>query len=133
VAATSANIVANILQNPNAPVNVRSAGWCSDWPSGSSWMPPEFQSTDIATSGFGSNYSAFSNKAVDARMNAIQLLPLAKQPAAWNALDKLIQTKYFPVIVTGYGGDAMMRGSRVMGDNDDDTLGMPTFKDMWVK
>jgi peptide/nickel transport system substrate-binding protein len=95
-------------------------------------MPPEFQSTDIATSGFGSNYAAFNNKSVDDRINAIQLLPLDQQPAAWNALDKEIQTKYFPVIVTGYGGDAMMRGSRVGGFNDDNTLGMPTFKDMFI-
>ena len=132
VATTSANYVANILTNPNAPVNVRSVGWCSDWPSGSSWMPPEFQSTDIKTEGFGSNYAAFSSKAVDNRITQIQLLPLSQQPAAWNALDKEIQTKYFPVVVTGYGGTAMMRGSRVQGFNNDDTLGMPTWKDMWL-
>jgi peptide/nickel transport system substrate-binding protein len=132
VATTSANYVANYLQNPSASVNVRSSTWCSDWPSGSSWMPPEFQTTDIAGSGFGANYAAFSNKAIDNRMRQIQLLPLDQQPAAWNALDEEIQKKYFPVVVTGYGGDAMMRGSKVHGFNDDDTLGMPTFKDMWV-
>jgi len=132
VASTSANIVQDILQNPSADVNVRSAGWCSDWPSGSSWMPPEFQTTDIAASGFGSNYAAFSNAAVDNRMSEIQLLPLSKQAAAWNALDKEIQTKYFPLIVTGYGGDAMMRGSKVQSFNDDNALGMPTFKDLWL-
>jgi peptide/nickel transport system substrate-binding protein len=132
VASTSANYVSDILQNPNAAVNVRTSTWCSDWPSGSSWMPPEFQTTDLAHSGFGANYAAFSNKAIDARMNQIQLLPLAQQPAAWNALDKEIETKYYPVIPIGYGGDAMMRGSRVMNFNDDDTLGMPTFKDMWI-
>jgi peptide/nickel transport system substrate-binding protein len=132
VATTSANYVANYLTNPKAPINVRSVGWCSDWPSGSSWMPPEFQSTDIKTSGFGSNYAAFSNKSVDNRMNQIQLLSQRAQPAAWNALDKLIQTKYFPVVVTGYGGVAMMRGSKVHGFYDDNTFGMPTWKDMWL-
>ena len=125
--------MADVLTNPKAPVNVRSVGWCSDWPSGSSWMPPEFQSTDIATSGFGSNYAAFNNKAVDARINAIQLLPLKEQPGAWNALDKTIQTKYYPVIVTGYGGVAMMRGSKVMNMVDDTTFGMPEWKDMWIQ
>ena len=132
VATTSANYVADILTNPKADVNVRSVGWCSDWPSGSSWMPPVFQTTDIATSGFGSNYAAFSSQAVDDRMTQIQLLPLSQQPAAWNALDKTIQEKYFPVIVTGYGGVAMMRGSKVHGFNNDDTFGMPTWKDMWI-
>ena len=132
VATTSANIVANILTNPNAPVNVRSSGWCSDWPSGSSWMPPEFGTTDIAKDGFGSNNAAFSNASVDQRMADIQLLKLDQQPGAWNALDKEIQTKYFPVIVTGYGGSAMMRGSKVEGFHDDTTFGMPTWKDMWI-
>jgi peptide/nickel transport system substrate-binding protein len=132
VATTSANYVADILTNPKADVNVRSVGWCSDWPSGSSWMPPEFQTTDIATSGFGSNYAAFSNKAVDDRINQIQLLPLDKQPAAWNALDKEIQLKYYPVVVTGYGGVAAMRGSKVHEDMVDATFGEPYWKNLWL-
>ena len=28
----------------------------------------------------------------------------------------MIQTRYFPVVVTGYGGVAMMRGSKVHND-----------------
>ena len=132
VATTSANSVADVLDNPSADVNVRAASWCSDWPSGSSWIPPLFQTTDIAHVGFGSNFTAFSNKAVDDRINEIQLLPLKEQPAAWNALDKEIQTKYFPAIATGYSGAAMMRGSSVHGMYVDGTLGMPTWKDMWV-
>jgi peptide/nickel transport system substrate-binding protein len=132
VATTSANYVNDILTNPKAPVNMRSVGWCSDWPSGSSWMPPEFQSTDIKTEGFGSNYEAFSSKVVDDKIKAVQLLPLSKQPAAWNALDKFIMTKYFPVILTGYGAAAMMTGTKVMNFHDDTVFGMPTWKDMWL-
>ncbi len=132
VATTIANYVADYLTNPKAPVNVRSVGWCSDWPSGSSWMPPQFQTTDIATSGFNANYAAFSNKSIDQQMSQIPTLPIDKQAAAWNAMDKTIQTKYFPVVVTGYGGTAMMRGSRVNGFHNDGTFGMPTWKDMWI-
>jgi peptide/nickel transport system substrate-binding protein len=132
VATTSAQI-STMIADPNAPINVRSVGWCSDWPSGASWMPPEFQTTDIKGSGLGSNYEAFSNKSVDNQMTKIQNLPLAQQPAAWNALDKTIQTKYFPIVVTGYGGIALPRGSNVQNFNDDTTGGMPTWKDMWLK
>ena len=32
--------------DPNTKINVRSAGWCSDWPTGGSWFPPLFQSTE---------------------------------------------------------------------------------------
>ena len=94
--------------------------------------PPLFQSTDIAKAGFGSNFAAFSSKAVDDRIDAIPQLLLTEQPPAWNALDKLIQTKYFPVVVTGYGGVAMMRGSKVHNVFDDPTFGMPTWKDIWI-
>jgi len=65
-------------------------------------------------------------------MNAIQTMPLDKQAAAWNALDKQIMQKYFPLFPTYYTGIAQAHGSKIMGDNDDSTLGMPTFKDIWV-
>jgi peptide/nickel transport system substrate-binding protein len=114
-------------------INVRSAGWCSDWPSGSTWMPPVLGSTNPDTShSFGSNYAAFSNKAADNKMNAIQQLPLDQQADAWNALDKQIATRYFPLFTTYYAGIAQAHGSKINGDNDDNTLGMPTWKDMWV-
>jgi peptide/nickel transport system substrate-binding protein len=132
VASTSANYATDILGDPKAPVNVRAVGWCSDWPSGATWIPPTFQTTNIKSEGLGANYEAFSSKLVDNKIKSIQLLPVSKQPAAWNALDKLIMTKYFPVVLTGYGGSAMMRGTKVEGMNDDKTNGMPTWKDMWI-
>jgi peptide/nickel transport system substrate-binding protein len=119
--------------NVNEDINVRSAGWCSDWPSGSTWIPTIYGSTHIATShSFGTNYAAFSNPSVDKQINAVQKLPLKKQPAAWNAMDKNIMKKYFPLFPTYYTGIAQAHGSKIMGDNDDNTLGMPTWKDMWI-
>jgi peptide/nickel transport system substrate-binding protein len=132
VPTTTANYTA-ARDNVNEGINVRSAGWCSDWPSGSTWMPPVLGSTHVDTShSFGSNYSAFSNKQADNKMDAIQKMPLDQQAAAWNALDKQIATKYFPLFTTYYTGIAQAHGSHIMGDNDDNTLGMPTWKDMWI-
>ena len=114
-------------------INVRSAGWCSDWPSGSTWLPTVLGSTDPDKShSLGANFSAFGNKAADNQMDAIQTMPLEKQADAWNALDKQIATKYFPLFTTYYTGIAQAHGSKIMGDNDDNTLGMPTWKDIWV-
>jgi peptide/nickel transport system substrate-binding protein len=132
VETTETKYFPRILKNPQAPVDIRYLGWCSDWPSGSSWFPEIFHSTDIASVGFGSNYAAFSSKLVDDRIEAIPQLLLSEQAPAWNALDKLIQTRYFPVVVTGYGGVAMMRGSKVHNVLDDTTFGMPTWKDIWL-
>ena len=65
-------------------------------------------------------------------MAAIQQMPLDRQPAAWNALDKQVATKYFPLFTTYYGGIAEAHGSKIEGDFDDDTLGMPTWKNIWI-
>ena len=44
--ARSPNYVAD-RDDVNGDINMRSYGWCSDWPSGSTWVPPIFQSTDL--------------------------------------------------------------------------------------
>ncbi len=132
VPTTTANYVA-ARDNTSEDINVRSAGWCSDWLSGSTWLPPVLGSTNPdKTHSFGSNYAAFSNKAADSQMDAIQKMPLAQQATAWNNLDRNIAKKYFPLFTTYYTGIAQAHGSKINGDNDDNTLGMPTWKDMWV-
>ena len=132
VPTTTANYVA-ARDNTSEDINVRSAGWCSDWPSGSTWLPTVFGSTDPTKShSFGTNYSAFGNKAMDDKMDAIQKMPLEKQADAWNALDKQIMTKYFPLFPTYYTGIAQAHGSKVNGDFDDNTVGMPTWKNIWL-
>ena len=132
VPTTTANYT-TARDNTSEDINVRSAGWCSDWPSGSTWLPTLFANTNPdKTHSFGTNYSTFTNKSVQNQMDAIQKMPLAKQADAWNALDKQIATKYFPLFTTYYTGIAQAHGSKINGDNDDNTLGMPTWKDIWV-
>jgi peptide/nickel transport system substrate-binding protein len=122
-----------VRDDVNADINIRSAGWCSDWPSGATWIPPLLANTDPSHSGtFGQNYAAFDNKSVDNQMGAIQKLPLAQQADAWNNLDKSIAKKYFPLFPTYYGGITEAHGSRIQGMSDDNTLGMPTWKDIWI-
>jgi peptide/nickel transport system substrate-binding protein len=132
VPTTTANYVA-ARDNTKEDINVRSAGWCSDWPSGSTWLPTLFANTKPDTSNsFGTNYSTFTNTSVQNQMDAIQRMPLDKQAAAWNALDKQIATKYFPLFTTYYTGIAQAHGSKIQGDYDDNTLGMPTWKNIWI-
>ena len=131
VATTLAKLVAD-RDDINGDINMRSYGWCSDWPSGATWIPPIFQSTDLEEVGFGTNESAFNNPEVDAKIDAIFELPAEEQPAAWNDLEKEIMTTYLPVIPRYYGGVAQMHGSQIEGMNIDNTQGMPTFRDMWV-
>ncbi|HRD61211.1 MAG TPA: ABC transporter substrate-binding protein, partial [Nocardioides sp.] len=60
VATTLADSVAD-RDDVNGDINMRSYGWCSDWPSGATWVPPIFQSTDLEEVGFGTNEAAFNN------------------------------------------------------------------------
>jgi peptide/nickel transport system substrate-binding protein len=114
-------------------INVRSASWCSDWPSGSTWLPTVYANTDANKTGsLGANYSVFSNKSVAKKIDEIQLMPLSEQPSAWNDLDKEVMTRYFPLFPTYYGGVVMAHGSRVKGMYDDSALGMPTWNTMWI-
>jgi len=119
-------------ENVNSPINIRAYGWCSDWPSGSTWIPPILGSTDIKTVGFGANQAAFSEPSVDAQIKTTEKAPISQQPTLWNNLDKSIMTKYFPVIPQWYTGIAQAHGSKIQGHYDDNTLGMPTWKDIWV-
>jgi peptide/nickel transport system substrate-binding protein len=115
-------------------INVRSASWCSDWPSGSTWLPTVYANTNPDKSGsLGANYSAFADKSVQSQIDQVQLMPLEQQPKAWNDLDKQVMTKFFPLFPTYYGGVVMAHGSKVEGMNDDSALGMPTWNTMWVE
>ncbi|HZG96830.1 MAG TPA: hypothetical protein VEY14_01035, partial [Nocardioidaceae bacterium] len=83
--------------------------------------------------GSGVNYGQFVEPAVEKEIKRIQLLPLEEQPAAWSALDKEISEKYYPAVNTGYGGVAMLHGSKVMNMENNNVFGMPTFKDIWLQ
>jgi peptide/nickel transport system substrate-binding protein len=125
--------ISTVRSDPEAPINVRSSGWLSDWPNGSSWIPPLLGTTNLEEEGTGSNYSLFSEPSVDKRIKQIPTLPLEEQPGAWNDLDQEVQEKYFPFFVTSYGAAATGHGSKIHGYFIDNTGGEPTWKNIWVE
>ncbi len=130
---TTLEALTTVREDPDADINVRSAGWCSDWPSGSSWFPPLLKSENLEQLGqISQNYSVFSEKDVDDRIQEILASPLEEQPAAWNELDKYISETYFPLFVTTYDGTVWAAGSNVQGNETDPTLGMPAYKDIYL-
>jgi peptide/nickel transport system substrate-binding protein len=131
VPTTTANLVAD-RDNPKGDINMRSYGWCSDWPSGATWIPPIFQSTDIDEVGFGTNEAAFNEPEIDQKIEDVFSLPAEEQPAAWQALDEEVMKEYLPVIPRYYTGVAQAHGSKVNGHENDNTLGAPTFRDIWL-
>ena len=130
--ATTLADASTLRADPDADLNVRSAGWIADWPSGSSWFPPLIQSTNLKAEGLGSNYSAFNEPEIDAKIEEIQLLPVEEQAAAWGELDEQVMTEYLPLFVTRYGGVAQAHGSKIGGHFIDNTIGQPTWKNLHV-
>ena len=112
-------------------VNFRSAGWGSDWPSGSSWIPPLLGTNKSKTSA-GTNYEVFSEADVDAKIKEVQAMSVDKQAEGWGNLEKEILTKYLPIIPRFYSGVAMMHGSKIQGFENDSNNGVPTWKNIWV-
>ena len=130
--ATTVADLSTVRSDPSADINVRSAGWCSDWPSGGSWFPPVLGSTNLQEEGLGSNYAVFSEKDVDDRIDEILLSPIDEQPKLWNELDQYIQKEYFPIVPIRYSGVAHAHGSKIDGHYIDAVFGMPTWKDIHV-
>jgi peptide/nickel transport system substrate-binding protein len=117
------------LYDDSVDVNVRAAGWCSDWPNGSSWFPSQWrcgQSLSI-------NPAQFCEHAADMRQNSIlNTMSGATENDAWGKFDSWMEHKYYPNMVTGYYGVLTIHGSKIGGMRNDNVKGMPTFTQLYV-
>ena len=118
--------------DPKSPINVRSSGWCSDWPTGGSWFPAQWSGSLVGLEGMP-NPANFKEADMDALQNKIldTMTPEEAAPA-WGQFDKTMETKYYPAVNTGYSGTAMIHGSKVGGMENDNVRGMPTFARMYI-
>jgi peptide/nickel transport system substrate-binding protein len=121
------NDAGHVISDRHAPINLRIGGWCTDWPSGGSMIRNLFYSVDPVT-----DAEYFAEPAVDAEIERIDRLPFQDQPAAWGALDKTLMTDYYPVVIARYQGAPVLHGSRIGGANVDNTVTMPTWKDIYI-
>jgi len=115
----------------DAPVNMGQSpgGWCSDWPTGSSWFPVLFQSHSIAD---GSSWGMLSDKTLDAEIDSVANLPADQSTAKWADLDAKIMGMYV-ALPRYYDKLAFVVGTGVGGSEGDGTMGMPFFLNMYVK
>ena len=115
-----------------SPINVRSSGWCSDWPSGITWFPAQWAGDLVGLEGMP-NPANFKEADMDAQQDKIldAMTPEEAAPA-WGEFDKTMETKYYPAVNIGYSGTAMIHGSKVGGMDNDNVRGMPTFARMYI-
>ncbi len=115
----------------DSPINIRSSGWCSDWPSGGSWFPAQWDGALVGLEGMP-NPSNFKEADADAKQKEILAMPADDVPGAWGEFDKFMEETYYPAVVTGYSGTAIIRGSKIGGMYNDSVRGMPTLADMYI-
>jgi peptide/nickel transport system substrate-binding protein len=132
-ATASSDSLTRVLKDANAPVNLRIAGWCYDFPAGSSWFPQIFGNAASADPVLDGNFEYFRDPAVDREMQRISRLPFVQQPDAWGALGTTLMTKYYPVIPTSYDIVGVLYGSRISGAEYDNIYSLPTWKDIHVR
>jgi peptide/nickel transport system substrate-binding protein len=115
-----------------SPANIRSTGWCSDWPSGGSWFPAQWDGELVKVPG-APNPSYLNEPDVNKKIDDIlDNLSGAEAAQAWGELDEYIQTEHYPAVTIGYSGVAFMHGSRIGGVSVDNVRGVPNFLDMYV-
>lgn len=131
--ATTTEGFSDAREQVDSNLNLRFAGWCSDWPTMGSWIPPNFQTTNLEQEGLAANYAVFSEAEIDEGIQEINKMDLAEQPAAWMELERTLLEKYFPGSPVYYTGVAMARGSAIQNMVVDTAFGMPTWKDLWVQ
>ncbi|MEU8222911.1 ABC transporter substrate-binding protein [Kribbella sp. NPDC048915] len=116
----------------NAPVNIGKTptGWCSDWPSGTSWYPVLFKSDAI---GLGNSVGQLQDKALDAKIDAITAKTPDEQLKEWMTLDKDILENYLPAIPLYYSSSNMPIGKNIGHAINDPTQGLFEFTSMFLK
>ena len=110
----------------NKTLNLRGVNWCSDWPAGSTMLPP------LLKGGAVYNTAQFDEPSVNDEMDNIATLPLEEQADAWGSLDEKIMTEYFPIIPTAFRNDLFVFGSKIGNPTGDGSIGAPNYKDVFV-
>jgi peptide/nickel transport system substrate-binding protein len=116
----------------NAPVNIGKtpAGWCSDWPSGTSWFPVLFKSDAI---GLGNSIGQLQVPALDAEIDRVAAMTPDQQLKEWSKIDKKILQDYLPAIPLYYSASAFPVGKNIGHAINDVTQGLPEFTSLYLK
>lgn len=110
----------------NKQLNLRGVNWCSDWPAGSTMIPPLLKTDAVYNTAF------FSEPEMDQKMDDIATMPLEEQAEAWGELDEEIMTEFFPIIPTAFRNDLFVFGEKIGNPTGDGSIGAPNYKDLYV-
>ncbi|WP_262281780.1 ABC transporter substrate-binding protein [Micromonospora sp. MA102] len=116
----------------NNPYDLYLSGWGSDWPTGSTIIPPVYDGREIVDEG-NNNVSYLNEASVSAEVDRVRNLPAAQQDAAWMALDEKIMREYAPVVPCYYDATYELHGSKVGNAFLSDAFGIISLNGIHVK
>lgn len=120
-----------LLGDPAAPVNLRTQGWCADWPGGGSVFPAQWDPRNSEAPG-APNPSFINVDEVADEIDRIASLPTDEAMLAWGELDELLMKKYLPVIPLRQSAAAFLHGSNVANYRVDELLGVPDLSAVYL-
>ncbi|HEY4567855.1 MAG TPA: ABC transporter substrate-binding protein [Kribbella sp.] len=108
--ATYYEVIGTTSQQHDAAIT----GWCPDWPSGATFLPPLFDGRNITPKG-NTNLSQLNDASVNAKIDEIaKLTDVQAANAAYGELDKQIM-QLAPVVPLLYEKVLMLVGSNIAG------------------
>ncbi|ONI69912.1 ABC transporter substrate-binding protein [Kribbella sp. ALI-6-A] len=124
--------IRTLTNDPSAPVNIGQgpAGWCSDWPSGTSWFPVLFKSDAVKLS---NSIGMIQDKALDAEIDRVAALSPDEQLKEWSKVDRKIMEQYLPGVPLYYSASTFPVGKNIGHAINDVTQGMPEFTSIYLK
>ena len=114
------------------PYDLYLTGWGSDWPTGSTIIPPLYDGREIGPEG-NNNLSYMNDSATNAEIDRISKLSAAEQDPAWAALDQKIMTDVVPVVPVWYDSTYELHGSKIGGVFLSNAYGLMDINTIFVK
>lgn len=103
-----------VIGTPAKQTDMAVTGWCPDWASGATFLPPLFDGRNITTKG-NSNLAQINDKDVNAKIDEIAAMTDVTQAnAAYGELDKQIM-ELAPVVPLAYEKLILVNGSNIAG------------------
>jgi peptide/nickel transport system substrate-binding protein len=122
-----------LIGSKNIACDLYRAGWGSDWPSGSTIIPPLFDGRSIQASG-NTDYAYYNSDATNAEIDRISGETDSTQAAKdWAALDKKIMETDAPVIPIVDDRNYTLIGSKVGGAFLSMAFGATSLNNIYIK
>ncbi|MEV0839507.1 ABC transporter substrate-binding protein [Actinocatenispora sera] len=126
----SSNYYDNIGTKTN-PYDLYINTWAADWPSGSSILAPLFNGNTIRAKG-NKDYSYLNAPDVNAQIEKLVAEHAEQAAPEWAKLDKMIMTKYAPVVPIINTSNVTLSGTKCKNVVLSQTLGTPIFYNVYL-